>query len=174
MSVTKTSLRQRVKQGRLEMSEATRTTYSKAIIKQLKKVIDWPAIKTLHYFEPLHRLMEPDISPFITYLEDTYPKMGLFTSRLIGEEWQLVAVHGHSQPNQFDAIIVPMLGFDSKTLHRIGYGGGYYDKCLATQPQAQKIGVCFESGKLDQIPTEPHDIPLDLIITEDHIYSALI
>ena len=65
-----------------------------------------------------------------------------------------------------------MLGFNSKALHRIGYGGGYYDKFLATQPQAQKIGVCFEQGKLAQIPAELHDIPLDVIITENHIYRS--
>ena len=65
-----------------------------------------------------------------------------------------------------------MLGFDPKTLHRIGYGGGYYDQFLATQPQAQKIGVCFDHGKTENIPTEPHDIPLDVIVTEENIYTV--
>jgi len=65
-----------------------------------------------------------------------------------------------------------MLGFD-KTLNRIGYGGGYYDKFLANQPDAQKIGVCFEQGKVEHIPAEPHDIPLDIIITEEKVYSSV-
>jgi 5-formyltetrahydrofolate cyclo-ligase len=67
---------------------------------------------------------------------------------------------------QFDIILVPMLGFDPKTLHRIGYGGGYYDRFLATQSRVQKIGLCFDMGKLDLLSVEPHDIPLDVIITE--------
>jgi 5,10-methenyltetrahydrofolate synthetase len=65
-----------------------------------------------------------------------------------------------------------MLGFDPKTLHRIGYGGGYYDKFLAGQPEAKKVGVCYEAGKTGQIPMESHDIALDMVVTENQVYSA--
>lgn len=78
----------------------------------------------------------------------------------------MVSVKEGPPPAEFDLILVPMLGFDDQ-LQRIGYGGGYYDKFLATQPHASKIGVCFELGRLDQpIPAEPHDIPLERVVTE--------
>ncbi len=83
----------------------------------------------------------------------------------------MIGTHGGELPEQFDVIIVPMLGFDPKTMHRIGYGGGFYDKFLATQPHAKKIGVCFDLGKVDHIETEAHDVPLDLIITETVVLS---
>jgi 5-formyltetrahydrofolate cyclo-ligase len=129
--------------------------------------MDWAKTKSLHYFEPLRELAEPDINGFITYLEDTYPELSLATSRLIENEWTVVGVHGGQPPEQFDAVIVPMLGFDPVTRHRIGYGGGYYDRFLATQLKACKIGVCFEQGRTADLPDEPQDICMDLIVTEE-------
>jgi 5-formyltetrahydrofolate cyclo-ligase len=170
MNRSKQQLRQDLKQARLEMTEADRTVKSRQIIENLKQATDWSQVKTMHYFEPLRRLMEPDISGFITHLEDNYPDLKLFTPRLIGNEWDLVAVRGGQIPDKFDVVIVPMLGFD-ESLQRIGYGGGYYDKFLATQSQAQKIGVCFETGRVEGIPAEPYDIPLNQIITEKNTYS---
>ena len=93
------------------------------------------------------------------------------TSRLIGDTWELVSVRGTPPPDTFDVVIMPMLGFDPKTLHRIGYGGGYYDRFLATQPEAQKIGVCYDSAQTTDLPSEPHDIQLNQIITEVTVYS---
>jgi len=161
---TKTELRARLKTARLEMLEEEHRLASQAIVERLKKM-DWTSVKSLHFFEPLSKLMEVDISDFLTALEDNCPKMQLSTSRLIEDEWTVVGVKGGQPPEQFDVVIVPMLGFDPKTRHRIGYGGGYYDKFLATQKKARKVGVCFEQGKVE-ISDESYDIPLDLIITE--------
>ncbi len=63
-----------------------------------------------------------------------------------------------------DIIIVPMLAVDRKG-NRIGYGKGYYDRFLQSV-SAIKIGVIFDQFILDSVPVEPHDIPLDIIITE--------
>lgn len=153
------------------MTDAERTVKSRAIVERLKEAADWPAITTLHYFEPLRELMEPDISGLITYLEDNYPGIQLFTPRKISDKWEMVSVRNGAAPDNFDVVIVPMLGFDPKTLHRIGYGGGYYDKFLATQRQAKKIGVCFESGKAELLENEPHDVPLTLIVSDTSTYT---
>jgi 5-formyltetrahydrofolate cyclo-ligase len=165
MNQEKAQLRTRLKQKRLQMTEAERTLKSREIVERLKEVNDWSAVKNLHYYEPIAGLMEVYINGFVTWLEDTYPHTNLFTPRLIGKQWDLISVRGAPTPDKFDAVIVPMLGFDEK-LNRIGYGGGYYDRFLATQPQAAKIGVCFESARIEKIPIEPHDIPLDVIVTE--------
>lgn len=163
--MSKSDLRKQLKKARLELTDADHTLKSRAIVENLKKALDWSQVKSLHYFEPLHELLEPDISPFITFIEDNYAHVKLFTPRYIDQKWELVAAKGDEVPEQFDIVLVPMLGFDDN-LNRIGYGGGYYDKFLATQPQARKTGVCFELGRVKQIPTEPHDIALDQIITE--------
>lgn len=167
----KTQLRRRLKAERLSLSDGERTLKSRAIVRRLKKSVAWPGIKTVHYFEPIKDLMEVDISDLVTYLEDNYPNVQLFTPRLIDGSWQMVSIKDKAPPEGFDVILVPMLGFDPKTLHRIGYGGGYYDKFLATQPNAKKIGVCFERGKVENLPNGSHDVVLNHIVTENQTYG---
>ena len=166
----KQALRADLKEKRLSISDAQRTIMSRQIVEHLNKSVDWSRVNSLHYYEPIKQLLEPDISPLIVELEDTYPDLKLFTPRLIGDKWELVAVRGGDPPDQFDVILVPMLGFD-ENLNRIGYGGGYYDKFLATQPKAQIIGVCYESGKVSLIPNEIHDIAVTTIITDFNTYA---
>src|SRR5947208_16075081 len=110
--MNKVDLREQLRHTRLEMTEAERTLKSREIVARLKQAIDWSQVKTLHYFEPIRRLVEVDISDLITHLEDNYPDLKLFTPRLIGKEWDLIAVKGGTPPAEFDAVIVPMLGFD--------------------------------------------------------------
>lgn len=167
----KAKLRQALKKKRLEMTDAERTLKSREIVRRLTNAIDWSGVKTVHYFEPLHELMEVDISGLVVELEDNYPDIQLFAPKLIGGEWEMISIKDKPASDGFDIIIVPMLGFDDQ-LHRIGYGGGYYDKFLATQPLAKKIGVCFEAGKVEHIPAEPHDVQLDLLVTEQQVYRS--
>ena len=71
-----------------------------------------------------------------------------------------------------DALIVPLLGFDAG-LFRLGYGGGYYDRTLAqTSPRPYCIGLGFQSGKLPTIYPQEHDIPMNRIVTDEHLYPA--
>lgn len=65
-----------------------------------------------------------------------------------------------------DIVIMPLLGFDSRGT-RLGYGGGYYDRTLANLKKKPKlVGLAFAAQELDRIPREPHDVPLDAIVTE--------
>ena len=67
---------------------------------------------------------------------------------------------------QPDVLIVPLLGFDAAG-YRLGYGGGYYDRTLAVlRPRPRLIGVGYELGRLPSIDPQPHDIPMDVIVTE--------
>lgn len=69
-------------------------------------------------------------------------------------------------PLQPTALLVPLLGFDP-TGHRLGYGGGYYDRTLANyRLKPLTIGVGFDSGRLSTIHPQPHDVPMDAIVTE--------
>jgi 5,10-methenyltetrahydrofolate synthetase len=63
-------------------------------------------------------------------------------------------------------LLVPMLGFD-RDLHRLGNGGGYYDRTLAAlSPCPCTVGVCLEAGYLATIFPQPHDVPMDAVVTE--------
>jgi len=70
-----------------------------------------------------------------------------------------------------DALIVPLVGFDSQR-YRLGYGGGYYDRTLAAQGRRPYcIGVGSESSMLRTIFPQPHDIPMDAIATDQGFRS---
>ncbi|KRA41685.1 5-formyltetrahydrofolate cyclo-ligase [Devosia sp. Root635] len=65
-----------------------------------------------------------------------------------------------------DIVIMPLLAFDGRGT-RLGYGGGYYDRTLATMTKKPKlIGLAFAAQELDRIPREAHDVPLDAVVTE--------
>ncbi len=68
-----------------------------------------------------------------------------------------------------DCIIIPMLGFDSRCM-RLGYGKGYYDKFLSAT-EGKKIGLAFSCQQYDIIPSDVHDIAMDIIITENSVFS---
>lgn len=63
-----------------------------------------------------------------------------------------------------DVVIIPGLGFGLKG-ERLGRGKGYYDRFLASS-ESIKIGVCFESQVLNNIPVEEHDIKMDYLVTD--------
>ncbi len=68
-----------------------------------------------------------------------------------------------------DILLVPLLGYDDAG-YRLGYGGGYYDRTLAAMnPRPRTIGIGYAHARLESIQPQPHDIPMDAIITEDGI-----
>jgi len=69
-----------------------------------------------------------------------------------------------------DVLLVPLLGFDAAG-YRLGYGGGYFDRTLAAYAKRPgTIGVGFELGRMLTIRPQPHDIPLDMIVTEAGVF----
>ena len=60
-------------------------------------------------------------------------------------------------------VLMPGLAFDPEG-HRMGYGGGFYDKFLAAQPHHPTVALCYEFQMLPQLPCESHDIPVDLVL----------
>lgn len=72
----------------------------------------------------------------------------------------------------FSTIIIPMVAADAYG-NRIGMGGGWFDTFLAKQPHATVIGCCYDAMVLEHVPAEPHDIPVDYIVTESLIIPRL-
>lgn len=65
-----------------------------------------------------------------------------------------------------DLILVPGLAFD-RAGHRMGRGGGVYDRWLEARPSTKKIGLCFQCQIVEQVPREPHDMRMDAVLTEE-------
>lgn len=60
-------------------------------------------------------------------------------------------------------VLMPGLAFDPDG-HRIGYGRGYYDKFLSNEPGHPTVALCFDFQLLDHLETDPHDVPVDLVL----------
>lgn len=64
-----------------------------------------------------------------------------------------------------DLIIVPMVAYDNNK-NRLGHGNGYYDRFLRYGFSSIKVGVSYSDFKVDTVFPEPHDIPMNLIVTD--------
>lgn len=60
-------------------------------------------------------------------------------------------------------VLMPGLAFDPQG-HRIGYGGGFYDKFLAAEPSHPTLALCYEFQMLPKLDVEDHDIPVDMVL----------
>lgn len=66
---------------------------------------------------------------------------------------------------ELDLAIIPGVAF-TRDGKRLGRGEGWYDRFLATVSVKTKIGICFEEQIADDLPTEDHDIEMDLVISD--------
>lgn len=81
------------------------------------------------------------------------------------------------RPIQLDLVLLPLVAFDSAG-HRIGMGGGYYDRSLQGRRnrrywlKPRLIGVAHELQKVDRIVANKWDVPLEGVVTEKQVYLA--
>ncbi len=73
-------------------------------------------------------------------------------------------------PAEIDLVLVPGVAFDPQG-RRIGQGKGYYDRFLATlESRSKLVALAYQCQIFSSIPTDPHDFPIDVVVTEDNIY----
>lgn len=60
-------------------------------------------------------------------------------------------------------VLMPGLAFDPQG-HRMGYGGGFYDKFLAAEPNHPTLALCYDFQMMEHLETEAHDIPVDTVL----------
>ena len=125
---------------------------------------------------------EIDIDPFIEYM--LRAGVEVVAPRWNGETYELAKLKGLDEknlrlgpmgirepvdadvvePKEVSAWIIPGLAF-TRGGKRLGYGGGWYDRFLASAPKdAAKIGVAYSFQIVDDFPAEPHDIPLTDVV----------
>jgi len=123
---------------------------------------------------------EPDVRPLLHWATTTgatlaLPQIDSRTRRMRFLRWHpddpMEAWRSIPQPCAdapevvADVILAPLLGFD-RALNRLGQGGGFYDRAFAAHPDALKIGIAWSVQEVAHLPTEPHDIKLDAVLTE--------
>ena len=130
---------------------------SRAVAEKLRATIDWASIGSVHVYRSVAEWGELDTSELVAWLADEWPEIEVVQPTL-----------SKDQPfpkQQFDLILVPALGFD-RANNRLGLGGGWYDRLVAQQPRAHKIGVAYAWALIeDGIPVEPWDMKLDRVVS---------
>lgn len=75
------------------------------------------------------------------------------------------------QPADIDLVVLPGVGFDT-SCGRLGYGGGYYDRLVEKlRPGTPLVALAFEAQLAERVPCEPHDKPMDCVITEERVIT---
>ena len=170
------ALRVIVEQKRRIMTKEQVEEQSALIMAQLEQMSAFREAKTVLLYYPIHN--EVDLRPLLTKYGDqktfSFPvthRRSMEVRPYDGEDMMRKGRLGVPEPQTetytgtIDLIIVPGVVFDQHC-HRIGRGGGYYDKFLRKQFLAKKIGVCYSFQlKKHTIPHSWRDEKVDRIIT---------
>lgn len=92
------------------------------------------------------------------------------TSDLVNGAFGLAQPRADADPLTPDVLLVPLIGFTPDG-DRLGQGGGHYDRWLAEHPGRMTIGLAWDVQFCETLPTEPHDIALDAIVTPTRMYG---
>ncbi|MCT2401032.1 5-formyltetrahydrofolate cyclo-ligase [Novosphingobium mangrovi (ex Huang et al. 2023)] len=85
--------------------------------------------------------------------------------------WRALQPLGDDGPVIPDVVVVPLLAFTAAG-HRLGQGGGHYDRWLDAHPQVPAIGLAWDCQIAEELPHEAHDRPLAAVVTPTRIYEG--
>lgn len=168
---------------REELGQAGRAKISERIGAQLAKVLEERATgkdTVLAGYWPIKG--EPDLRPLLKQLHRAGVTIALplvetraaplvfrrWTpeTRMVRGDWNIPVPPPEAELLTPDITLAPCLGW-SDGCYRLGWGGGYFDRTLAVlDPPPVAIGIALGAARLPTIYPQPHDIPLDLIVTE--------
>ncbi len=183
--VEKEALRQSVRQKINQLSSEDKAAQSNVIRLKIKELSGFKQSRMLlvyistsmevdtsglirDCFEKGMKIVVPKVSPTsriltlreIQSLGDDQLEMGSFgILEPVDQKTNEVAV------GDIDCVVVPGLAFDTSG-NRLGRGKGYYDRLLSSlSPGVCRIGLAFDCQYVNMVPTEPHDIPVQIVLT---------
>ncbi len=170
------ALRRRLISARMALAPGVRECLSRSIEIHLVRLLDRLAPGVVGFCWPVRG--EFDARPALnrTGLRAALPVVIEEDAPLVFREWETdtqlaVDRYGIPFPAQGDeltphVILLPTVGFDEAGF-RLGYGGGYFDRTLASlTPRPTAVGVGFELGRVATIRPQPFDARLDYVVTE--------
>lgn len=180
---TKQQIRNQALSIRASIPQDILDAYNANIYKNTSSIVNSIKIKSVHCYISYNK--EPSTLKLLEYFTsnniDTYVPVlvddNMFSSKIVNNNFAK-GPYGILQPKninivpnnfKFDLIIVPTLAFDDNK-NRIGYGKGYYDKFLIKHKKSYTVGLSYEQNKIQNLPTDPHDVSLKTIITQNFIY----
>lgn len=175
------SERARLYAARKSMTPAGREETTARILVRLRNLLEGHRNGKLAFYWPIRG--EPDLRPLMRELDECgctvlLPVVAARGADLVFRRWRpgcpmardIWNIPGPAEGPALapDAVIAPLLGFDTDSF-RLGNGGGYYDRTLASlSKRPYAVGVGYEHGRMASIFPMPWDVRMDMILTEQN------
>jgi len=186
----KKQIRERGRRERDSLSDETRSDYDHRIVARCRDEFDRADYRSVMVFLPIERHHEINTWPLVHWLWDLRPEIKVYAPVASGGRLEARQITRKTVLNQnkwgaaepadgselgvdgkLDLILTPLLGFDLAG-HRVGYGGGYYDRFFADHLHTRRIGLAYECLLVaGGISAEAHDVKLRAVITERRVYE---
>lgn len=173
----KNELRYKIKNLRQLMSETMRKTAAEEVFNRLEKTAAFMLADRIMMYHSL-----PDELSTIDFLRKWSGRKRFYLPRVNGvnlevlpyEESRLELGSFHieeptgndlTDPAEIELVVVPAVAYDRHG-KRLGRGKGFYDRFLKTT-KATKVGVGYEFQLVEEVPSEPHDVAMDIVVTQE-------
>jgi len=179
MSPSKMEVRKHIKEMFSHVTKETLLEKSEELSAQLFTFLDgYKEGLTVGAYYPLEDEALWFINWDVNKVRFAFPRIGSNSMRFILstldelKDWSENGISFKAPPKENpevvpDVLIIPGRAFDDKG-NRLGRGKGFFDRYLADF-SGLKIGVCFDFQVIEVIPLEPHDLPMDIVVTEKRI-----
>jgi 5-formyltetrahydrofolate cyclo-ligase len=171
--------RRRLISDRLSLDVAIRHALADGITTRLSELIGRPANRVISGYWPFRG--EPDLRSWMRGIEvhggmcalpvvvekDAPLRFRIWRSDMpLGRDQWNIPIPAEGDFVTPDIALAPVAGFD-RACYRLGYGGGFFDRTLAVlSPRPMVIGIGHAAAEIATIHPLPHDIPMDVIVTE--------
>lgn len=176
----KSEIRRNIKRLRMMLSDMEKEEAASEVFAQLENTAAFMMADNILIYHSL-----PDELSTISFLRKWNGRKHFFLPRVNGVNLDLLpyieselekGAYDIEEPtgsnladvDDIDLMIIPAVAFDRRG-NRLGRGKGFYDRLLSTT-KATKVGVGYEFQLMDELPSESHDVPMDMVITQ---YSYL-
>ncbi|HUF10267.1 MAG TPA: 5-formyltetrahydrofolate cyclo-ligase [Rhodothermales bacterium] len=187
----KAELRSRCRRYRSALDEARYASLSDSIVRRALSSGVFDAFRLIHVYWPIIEHYEIDTRPLIATLQETGkqvvipaidPNADRAAGRMICRAFTGVenlrknawgtyepAAGEPVPPGRIELVVAPALGAD-RSGFRLGHGGGFYDRFLK-ETDCPALSLVYSECLFDSVPHDPHDVKVDLIVTEDELVS---
>ena len=173
----KKALRQQIRCMKRAMSEEQIVMASQSLAEQFLNTRQYLDAKTIYGYLPYNQ--EVRTIPILQRAIEDGKRVAV--PKVYGDEMRFIYITDFDQLENSDMgipepiadepvacdttalVLMPGLAFDSQG-HRIGYGGGFYDKFLALEPNHPTVALCYGFQMFQQLETDAYDIPVDMVL----------